>query len=90
MYCYIYNTATKHTIDEEDFVLSGDSTVECGSLSSEYESDCSTGEYPSSITSRSTGDRDDSDGSSQGSDDEELIEIDGDDGNFANDTWRFM
>ena len=56
--------ATKHTIVEEDLVLSGDSTVEYGGSSSEYESDCGTDEYPSSITSRSTVDSDDSDGSS--------------------------
>ena len=71
-------------------VLSGDSTVEY-SGSSEYESDCSTAEYPTSIASRSTGDSDDSNGwSLEGSGDEEVIEIDGDDGNFANDSWRFM
>ena len=71
-------------------MATGDSTVECGG-SLEYESDCSTDEYPSSIESRSTGDSDDSDGwSLEGSGDEELIEIDGDDRNFANDTWRFM
>ena len=82
--------AAKDTIVEEDLVLSGDSTVEyCGS--SEYESDCSTDEYPSSIASGFTGDSDDSDGSSlKGSGDEEVIVIDGDNGNFANDTWRFM
>ena len=53
VYCYIYNMATKHIIDEEDFGLSGNSTVEYGGTS-EYESDCSTDEYPSSIASRST------------------------------------
>ena len=81
--------ATKHTINKEDLVLSGDSTIEYGGSSSENESDCSTDEYPSSIASRSTGDIDDSDGLS-GSGDEGVIEIDGDNGNFANDTWRFM
>ena len=54
--------ATKHTIDEEDLVLSGDSAVEYGGSSSECESDCSTDKYPSSITYGSTGDSDDSDG----------------------------
>ena len=69
--------ATKHTIIKEDLVLSGDSTVEYGSSASGYESDCSTDEYPSSIASRSTGDSDDSDGSSlEGPGDEEVIEID--------------
>ena len=53
VYSYIYNMATKHTINEEDLVLSGDSTMEYGD-SSEYENDCSTDEYPSSIMSRST------------------------------------
>ena len=90
VYCYIYNMATKHTIVEEDLLLSGDSTVEYGG-SLEYESDYSTDEYPNSIASRSTGDSIDSDGSSlEGSGDEEVIEIDGDDGNFASDIWRFM
>ena len=57
---------------------------------SEYKSDCSTDEYPISVTSRSTGDSGDSDCSSlEGSGDEEVIEKDGDDGNFANDTRRF-
>ena len=70
--CFISNMATKHTICEEDLILSGDSTVE-------YESDCSTDEYPSSIASRSTGDSNDSESSSlEGSGDEEVIEIDGD------------
>ena len=76
--------------DAEDLLLSGDSTVEYGGSSSDCESDCSTDKYPSSITSGSTEDSDDLDGSSvEGSDDEEVIETDGD-GNFANDTWRFM
>ena len=53
----------------------------------EYKSDCSTDEYSSSIASGSTGDSNASDGSClEGSGDE----IDGDDGNFANDTWGFM
>ena len=57
-------------------VLSGDSTGEYGG-SSEYESDGSTDEYPSSIASRSKGDSNDSDGSShEGSGDEEVIELD--------------
>ena len=82
--------AVKDIIVEEDLILSGDSIVEYGGGSSEYESDCSTDEYPSSITSRSTWDSDDSDGLSlEGSGDKEVIEIDGEDGNFANDTWRF-
>ena len=83
--------ATKDTIVEEDLVLSDDSTVGYGG-SSEYESDCSTDEYPIyPIASTSTWDNKDSYGSSlEGSGDEEVIEIDGDDGNFANDTWRFM
>ena len=37
--------------DAEDFLLSGDSTVEYGGSSSVCVSDCSTGEYPSSIAS---------------------------------------
>ena len=50
---------------------------------------------PTNIQARSyldpQGDSDDFDGSPvEGSDDEEVIETDGDDGNFANDTWRFM
>ena len=44
----------------------------------------STAEYPSSIVSGSTGDSNGSNGSSlEGSGDEEVIEIDVDDGNFA-------
>ena len=35
--------ATKNTVDEEDLVLSGNSTMEYGGSSSEYESGCSTG-----------------------------------------------
>ena len=69
---------------DEDLVLSGNSTVEYGGSSSEYESDCCTDEYPSFIT-RSTGDSDDSDGSSlEGSGNEEVIEIYRDDGTNAN------
>ena len=61
----------------EYLLLSCDSTVEYGYSSSEYESDCSTDEFPSSIASRSTGDSSGSDGSSlEGSGDEEVIEID--------------
>ena len=77
--------------DAEDLLLSGDSTVEYGGSSSDCENDCSTDEYSSSIASGSTGDSNDFDGSSvEGSDDEEVIEIDRDDGNFANDTWRLI
>ena len=73
VYCYIYNMATKHTIVEEDLVSSGDSTVEYGG-SLEYESDCSTDEYPSSTAPRSTWDSDDFDSLSlEGSGDEEII-----------------
>ena len=79
--------AVNFVCDAKDLLLSGDSTVEYGGSSSDCESDCSTDEYPSSIASGSTGDSDDFDGSSvEGSDDEEVIETDGDDGNFANDT----
>ena len=46
---------------------------------------------PSSVTSESTGDSDDSCGSSvEVSDTEEEIESDGDDGNFSSDTWTFV
>ena len=46
---------------------------------------------PSSVTSESTGDSDDSYGSSvEVSDTEEEIESDGDDGNFSSDTWTFV
>ena len=83
--------AVNFVCDAEDLLLSGDSTMECGGSSSDCESDCSTDEFPSSIASGSTGDSDDFDASSvECSDDEEVIEIDGDDGNFPNDTWRFM
>ena len=75
--------------EEEVMDLSGDSTVGyCGS-SMEYESDVSSD--PSSVTSESTGDSDDSYGSSvEVSDTEEEIESDGDDGNFSSDTWTFV
>ena len=70
--------------NNEDLLLSGVSTVEYGGSPSDCESE-------SSIASGSTGDSDDFDGSSvEGSGDEKVIEIDGDDGNLANDTWRFM
>ena len=75
--------------EEEVMDLSGDSTVGyCGS-SMEYESDVSSD--PSSVTSESTGDSNDSYGSSvEVSDTEEEIESDGDDGNFSSDTWTFV
>ena len=75
--------------EEEVMDLSGDSTVGyCGS-SMEYESDVSSD--PSSVTSESTGDSDDSYGSSvEVSDTEEEIESDGDDGNLSSDTWTFV
>ena len=83
--------AVNFVCGKEDLLLSGDSTVEYGGSSSDCENDCSIDEFPSSIASGSTGDSDDSDGSSvEGSDDEEVIETDGDDGNFVNDTWRFI
>ena len=77
------------TEEEEVMDLSGDSTVGyCGS-SMEYESDVSSD--PSSLTSESTGDSDDSYGSSvEVSDTEEEIESDGDDGNLSSDTWTFV
>ena len=54
-----------------------------------YESDVSSD--PCSVTSESTGDSDDSYGSSvEVSNTEEEIESDGDDGNFSSDTWTFV
>ena len=81
--CYV------STEEEEVMDLSGDSTVGyCGS-SMEYESDVSSD--PSSFTSESTRDSNDSYGSSvEVSDTEVEIESDGDDGNFSSDTWTFV